>query len=356
MHQLTYGDIKAAADRIAGRIRPVTLAPLDPGAFPTGDRDRPGDRSRQPCEAWLAMEFMQHTGSFKARGAQNFLQAHRDAGTLPEAGVTIASGGNAGLACAWAAQQQGVPATVFLPANAPAVKVAKLRSYGAEVRLTGTEYADALAACEDFAATTGALASHAYDHPLIAAGAGTLLEEIRRQIPGLDTVVVAVGGGGLFAGVATAAQRHGIRTVAVEPDTCRALSAALQAGRPVDVTVDSVAADSLGARRASAMALHAAQQDGVRSVLVSDADIVRARRALWDHHKVAVEHGAATALAALTAPDRQEPDSVLTARPDAPSRGYRPGGAEKVCIVLCGANTDPADLVEQGALRGRTAS
>ncbi|MFJ8357721.1 threonine/serine dehydratase [Streptomyces sp. NPDC093984] len=346
MHQLTYGDVKAATDRIAGRIRPVTLAPVDPGAIRTGRRDPLDDRPGQPCQVWLALEFMQHTGSFKARGAQNFLQAHRDAGTLPEAGVTIASGGNAGLACAWAAQQQGIQATVFLPATAPQVKVTKLRSYGADVRLTGTEYADALAACEDFAATTDALTSHAYDHPLIAAGAGTLLEEIHQQIPGLDTVVVAVGGGGLFAGVATAARHHGIRTVAVEPDNCRALNAALRAGRPVDVTVDSVAADSLGARRASAMALHAAQQDGVHSVLVPDAEIVRARKALWDHRKVAVEHGAATALAALTSPDERLPGGDLPVRPDAPIRSYRPGRGEKVCVVLCGANTDPSDLIE----------
>ncbi|MFI9644991.1 threonine/serine dehydratase [Streptomyces sp. NPDC052040] len=328
MHQLTYGDITAAADRTTGHIRPVTLAPLDPGAIPTAHRSTPDERPRQPCQVWLALEFMQHTGSFKARGAYNFLRAHRDAGTLPEAGVTIASGGNAGLACAWAARQHGVPATVFLPATAPAVKVERLRGYGAEVRLTGTEYADALAACESFAATTGALSSHAYDHPLIAAGAGTLLEEIHRQLPGLDTVVVAVGGGGLFAGVATAARHHGIRTVAVEPDNCRALNAALQAGRPVDVTVDSVAADSLGARRASTMALHAAQQEEVCSLLVPDTEIIRARRLLWDHRRLAVEHAAATALAALTSPDTH----------------YRPAEGEKVCVVLCGANTDPTDL------------
>ncbi|MFF9899121.1 threonine/serine dehydratase [Streptomyces longispororuber] len=345
MHELTYGDIKAAADRIAGRIRPLTLAPLDPDAISTARRGPLDDRPQEPCEVWLALEFMQHTGSFKARGAQNFLQAHRDAGTLPEAGVTIASGGNAGLACAWAARQQGVRATVFLPANAPSVKVAKLRRYGAEVRLVGMQYAEALAACEEFAAATGALASHAYDHPLIAAGAGTLLDEIHQQIPGLDTVVVAVGGGGLFAGIATAAQHHGIRTVAVEPENCRALNAALAAGRLVDVTVDSVAADSLGARRTSAMALHAARQDGVSSVLVPDSEIIRARQALWDHRKVAVEHGAATALAALTYPDQHAPGREVPPGPAATSRLYRPASGEKVAVVLCGANTDPSDLV-----------
>ncbi|MFE6854407.1 serine/threonine dehydratase [Streptomyces sp. NPDC057674] len=317
---LTYADIKTAADRIAGQVRPVTVAEAEPGA--------------EAYTLHLALEHMQHTGSFKARGAQNFLLAHREDGTLPAAGVTIASGGNAGLACAWAALRQGVRATVFLPTTAPKVKADRLAGYGADVRLVGTEYAEALAACEAFAAETGALASHAYDHPLIAAGAGTLLDEIHDRIPDLDTVVVAVGGGGLFSGVATAARHHGIRTVAVEPENCRALDAALRAGHPVDVPVDSVAADSLGARRASATALAAARHDGVRTVLVPDTAIIRARRALWHDRRLAVEHAAATALAALTAPDR----------PDETTYGYRPAPGEKVCVVLCGANTDPADL------------
>ncbi|WP_171165002.1 threonine/serine dehydratase [Streptomyces sp. I05A-00742] len=311
---LTYTDVRAATDRIAGRVRPVTLVPADVAADS-------GDGS----QLWLALEYLQHTGSFKARGAQNFLRAHRDAGTLPEAGVTIASGGNAGLACAWAARREGVRATVFVPETAPPVKVAGLRAYGADVRLVGTEYAVALAACEEFAARTGALASHAYDHPLIAAGAGTLLEEIHGQLPDLDTVMVAAGGGGLFAGVATAAREHGIRTVAAEPENSRALRSALAAGRPVDVTVDSVAADALGARRATPLALAAAQGSDVRSVLVPDAEIVRARRELWDEWRIAVEHAGATAFAALSA--------------------YRPEAGEKVAVVLCGANTDPSDLV-----------
>ncbi|MBP2401000.1 threonine/serine dehydratase [Streptomyces syringium] len=316
MQRLTYDDIKRASGRVAGHVRPVALAPADPG--------EPGGL---PCETWFALEQLQHTGSFKARGAHNFLAAHREEGALPDAGVTIASGGNAGLACAWAARRIGVPATVFLPETAPAVKVSKLRSYGADVRLTGTEYAEALAACQDFAATTGALSSHAYDHPLIAAGAGTLLDEIHQRIPGLDTVVVAVGGGGLFAGVATAARQHGVRVVAVEPENCRALGAALAAGRPVDVAVDSVAADSLGARRVSRTALEAAQHDDVHAVLVPDDAIVDARQSLWDHRRLAVEHAAGTALAALA------------------SGAYVPGRGERVAVVLCGANTDPSDLV-----------
>ncbi|MEV0193369.1 threonine/serine dehydratase [Kitasatospora purpeofusca] len=332
--QLGYDDIKAAAERIAGHVRPVAVAPAEGPERADNAGDAKG------AELWLALEYLQHTGSFKARGAQNFLRAHREAGTLPDAGVTIASGGNAGMACAWAALRQGVRATVFLPASAPQVKIARLRSYGADVRLVGTEYAEALAACEEFAASSGALASHAYDHPLIAAGAGTLMEEIHARVPGLDTVLVAVGGGGLFAGVATAAREHGIRAVAVEPEHSRALHAALAAGRPVDVTVDSVAGDSLGARRATALAVDAARPEaggtGALSVLVPDEAIVRARRELWEDRRILVEHGAATALAALLADDG-------TGNADG-TYGYRPADGEKVCVVLCGANTDPATL------------
>ncbi|WKV70773.1 serine/threonine dehydratase [Streptomyces sp. PCS3-D2] len=307
---LDHAAVRAAAARIEGEVRPVTVAPAADGL-------------------WYALEYLQHTGSFKARGARNFLAAHHDAGTLPAAGVTIASGGNAGLACAWAARALSVPATVFLPANAPRVKVERLRGYGADVRLVGDRYAEALAACQEFAAASGALSSHAYDHPLIAAGAGTLLEEIRDALPGLDTVVVAVGGGGLFAGVATAAREHGVRVVAAEPENCRALNAALQAGRPVDVAVDSVAADSLGATRVSADAMAAAQEENVTSVLVSDEAITAARRAVWEDYRIVVEAGAATALAAV----REAPQPL----------------GKTVAVVLCGANTDPRDLTDPAA-------
>ncbi|MFJ8695607.1 serine/threonine dehydratase [Streptomyces roseolilacinus] len=306
MDHLTYEDVTAAAGRVAGRVRPLAVAPGGDG------------------RTWFALEFLQYTGTFKARGAINFIRAHQETGTLPEAGVTIASGGNAGLACAWAARAQGVRATVFLPENAPAVKVARLRAYDADVRLSGGEYAEALEACRAYAAESGALASHAYDHPLIAAGAGTLMEELRSRLPGLDTVVVSVGGGGLFAGVAASAHEHGVRVVAVEPEDCRALNAALAAGEVVDVPVASVAADALGARRVTPMALHAAQHYDVCSVLVPDGEIVRARQDLWDEHRVVVEHAAAAALAGL--------------------RAYRPAEGERTAVVLCGANTDPGDL------------
>ncbi|OUZ12842.1 threonine dehydratase [Aeromicrobium sp. PE09-221] len=315
MNELSIADVEAASARIAGRVREVVVARADRG------RDSADD-----YELHWALEFMQHTGTFKARGAQNFLLAHRDAGTLPRAGVTIASGGNAGLACAWAARQHGVPATVFLPTGAPAVKVDRLRAYEADVRLTGSEYAEAQAACAEFSQQSGALMSHAYDHPYVAAGAGTLMLEILSRVPDLDTVVLSVGGGGLFAGVAAVAREHGVRVVAVEPENSHALRAALEAGRPVDVEVESVAADSLGARRASQLALWAARHGDVRSVLVPDHEIVTARARLWDEHRLVVEHAAGTAWAGLSSP------------------GYLPGTGEKICVVLCGANTDPASL------------
>jgi threonine dehydratase len=309
-------DVTAAAERIRDRVRRVGLSPVDPGTFGSS----PG---------LLAQEFSQHTGSFKARGAANLAAFHVEAATMPAAGVTIASGGNAGLACAWAAQATGTAATVFVPTTAPAFKVAKLRGYGAQVRQVGSEYADALAASIAFAKESGALLSHAYDHPLVVAGAGTLALEILDQAPDVDTVVVAVGGGGLFAGTAAAMAGTGKRIVVVEPENCRALNAALAAGGPVDVTVESVAADSLGARRVSQAAYDFAQHPDVVSVLVTDEAIVAARQALWDHRRIVAEHGGAAALAALL------------------SGAYRPEPDESVVVILCGANTDPIDLIDR---------
>lgn len=317
--QPTYADVKAAADRISGHVRPVVLAPMESGSVSAAEG---GD-----CQVWLALEHLQHAGSFKARGAVNFTLAHREQGALPKVGVTIASGGNAGVACAWAAQKVGSAATVFLPSSAPAVKVNRLKGLGAQVLNGGNSYAEAAAECERYAVATGALKSHAYDDPYIAAGAGTLLEEIVAQVPDLDTVVVAVGGGGLLTGIATSAAHHGVRVVAVEPENCRAFNAGLAQGHPVDVLVKSVAADSLGARRTSEMAIAVAATGDVRSVLVTDMQIIAARQSLWDKRRLAAEHAAGTALAALL------------------SGAYVPEPGERVAVVICGANTDPSDLV-----------
>ncbi|MTE13747.1 serine/threonine dehydratase [Nocardia aurantiaca] len=311
----TYAEVTAAAERISGYTRPVVAARADADTVPIAG------------EVWLALEHMQHTGSFKARGAANFALAQREQGLLPKVGITIASGGNAGVACAWAARLVDSTATVFLPDSAPAVKVSRLRALGAQVLCGGDAYADAAAECERYAATSGALRSHAYNDPYIAAGAGTLLDEIVAQLPGLDTVVVAVGGGGLLTGITVSANHHGVRVVAVEPERCRAFNAALEAGETVDVEIDSVAADSLGARRVTPMALSAAAEGDVRSVLVTDKQIIAARRTLWDCRRLAVEHAAAAALAALL------------------SGAYVPAPGERVAVIICGANTDPIDLV-----------
>ncbi len=277
--------------------------------------------------AWFKLEILQHTGSFKARGAFNRILAAQEDGLLdPGVGIVVASGGNAGMANAYAAARLGVPATVFVPETAPAVKVARLEAYGARVVLSGREYAMAYEAAQHEVARSGALYCHAYDQPEIAAGAGTLALELVEQVPsGIDTVVVAVGGGGLLAGV-TAALDGTATVVGVEPTGAPTLRSALESGRPVDVPVSGIAADSLGARRLGDIAFDVASRLPVHSVVVSDDDIVAARALLWERWRIVVEHGAATALAGLTS-------GAYVSEPD-----------ERVAVVLCGANTDPSGL------------
>jgi threonine dehydratase len=266
-------------------------------------------------QVWYKLEYLQHTGTFKARGMLNRILTAQPA---KDTGVVIASGGNAGLAAAWAARQVGVPIEVFVPQPSPAVKVAKLKALGATVVQVGREYAEAYDAAMKRIAETGAVYCHAYDQPEVVAGAGTIGLELLEQIDGLQTVVVAVGGGGLMAGIA-AATEGSARVVAAEPVNAPTLHEALRAGGPVDVAVSGVAADSLGARRIGDIAFEVATRTGVESVLVEDGDIVAARRELWDRHRILVEHGAAAAYAAR----RAAPGTV---------------------IVLCGANTDPATV------------
>jgi threonine dehydratase len=239
--------------------------------------------------------------------------------------VVAASGGNAGLANAYAAAALGVPATVFVPENAPRVKVERLLGYNATVRQVGADYAEAVAAAMEYVVVTGALVCHAYDQLEIAAGAGTAAEEILQDEPSIDTIVVAVGGGGLYAGVAAAAEGRA-RVVAVEPFNIPTLHAALAAGHPVDVAVSGVAADSLGARRVGEIAFNIASLVPPTSVLVDDAAIVAARAQLWNDYRIPAEYGAAAALAALT------------------SGAYTPGEGERVAVIVCGANTDVCTL------------
>lgn len=312
-------DVIEARERIARHVR---RTPTLPG--------------EGPAAPFFKCEFMQHTGVFKARGAFNRLLAAHERGELdPEVGIVVASGGNAGLANAYAAARLGVPATVFVPVTAPEVKVRRLLSYGATVRQVGLEYAEAYEAAAEDAAARDAVLCHAYDQPDIAAGAGTLALEILDDVPDIDTIVVAVGGGGLFAGVAAAVEGRA-RVVAVEPVTAPSLREAITAGRPVDVAVSGVAADSLGARRVGEIGFAVAQRTSPVSVLVSDEAIVDARARLWSSYRIPAEHGAAAAYAALT------------------SSAYVPDRSEKVAVVICGANTDPTtfDQVAAGSSRG----
>ena len=307
---ITRQDVLTARERIDVHVRRTPVVAAGPA----------------PSGVWLKCEFLQYTGVFKVRGAFNRILAARDRGELdPVRGVVVASGGNAGLANAYAAAVLGVPATVFVPETAPLVKVSRLRDYGADVRLVGQQYADAYDAARSFVEVSGALLSHAYDQAEIAAGAGTIAEEIVDDIPDIDTIVVAVGGGGLFAGVAASAEGR-IRVVAVEPTSIRTLHDALAAGAPVDVDVSGIAADSLGARRIGDIAFAVAARTAPVSVLVDDSAIVEARERLWSDFRVAAEYGAATAYAALTS-------GAYRARPD-----------ERIAVVVSGANTDPATL------------
>lgn len=319
---LTAADVAAARERIRDHIRTTPLVQADPASL-TGDSAEGG--ADAASSVWFKLEQLQHTGSFKARGAFNRILTAAAAGQLTEAGVVAASGGNAGLAVAHAAARQGAPARVYVPETAPAVKQAKLAELGATVVATGTKYTDAYDAAAADVAETGALLCHAYDQPEICAGQGTLGAELLDQTGGVDTILVAVGGGGLLAGIAAATEGHA-RVVGVEPATIPTLHTALAAGAPVDVDVSGVAADSLGATRIGEIAHSVATRTGVSSVLVDDADIVAARALLWRKFRLVVEHGTAAAPAALL------------------SRAYRPADGERVAVVLCGANTDPSDL------------
>jgi threonine dehydratase len=273
------------------------------------------------AEVWLKLEQFQVGGSFKARGMLNRLLSN----PLPASGVIVASGGNAGIATAAAARALGVKCEVFVPTVSSAMKQAKLRELGAQVVVTGAVYAEALEACIARQKVTGALLTHAYDQPEVVAGAGTLAQEIEEQGGLPDSVLVSVGGGGLIAGIASWFEQRA-RVVALEPELAPTLNAARQAGEPVDVAVSGVAADSLGAKRIGAIAWEITQRQVRDSLLLPDAAIRDAQLWLWKQMKLAVEPAAALGLAALQI------------------GAYRPRADEKVCLVICGANLDPATL------------
>jgi threonine dehydratase len=308
-------DIIAAAARIDAHVHKTPLWAL-PGralGLPAGTPD---------FEVLLKLEHLQRSGSFKARGMFNRLLSN----TIPAAGVIAASGGNAGIATAVAARALGVRAEVFVPSVSSPAKRARLAALGATVVIAGDAYAEALEACETRQRETGALMTHAYDQPEVVAGAGTLAREVELQEAGTpDSVLVSVGGGGLIAGIAAWFAGRA-RVIALEPELAPTLYRAREAGAPVDVAVSGIAADSLGARRIGRIAWEVAQRHVAQAELLTDDAIRAAQRFMWTELKLAVEPAAALPLAALQ------------------SGVVRPRAGERVVLIVCGANVDPATL------------
>lgn len=270
----------------------------------------------RPAPITFKLELTQHAGSFKTRGAfANLLL--RD---VPPAGVAAASGGNHGAAVAYAAMRRGVAATIFVPEVSSPAKQQRIRDYGARLVVTGERYDDALAACNRHVAESGAIAVHAFDQPETLLGQGTLARELERQAPAIDTLLVAVGGGGLIGGIA-AWYRGRIRIVAVEPEGAPTLARALEAGGPVDAPAGSIAADSLAPRRVGTLMFPLAQQFVSRVALVTDDAIREAQRSLWDRLRIVAEPGAAAPMAALL------------------SGAYVPADGERLAVLVSGGNT-----------------
>jgi len=310
---ISRDDIEAAAQRIAPHVRRTPLWVLR-----SDELGLPGPG----FEVWLKLEQLQRSGSFKARGMFNRLLAN----PIPAAGVIAASGGNAGIATATAAQALGVRSEIFVPTVISPAKRDKLEQLGARVVVTGAVYAEAFAACQQRQRESGALMTHAYDQAEVLAGAGTLAREIESQAGVPDALLVSVGGGGLAGGIAAWFAGR-TRMVALEPERAPTLHAALAAGSPVDVEVSGIAADALGARRIGALAWEVAQRHPMSSLVLRDEDIVDAQRWLWQSLKLAVEPAAALPLAALR------------------SGAWQAQAGQRICLVLCGANVDPATLI-----------
>ncbi|MFN2450023.1 MAG: threonine/serine dehydratase [Candidatus Baltobacteraceae bacterium] len=297
--------IVETAARIAPHVRRTAVAAADGAEF-----------GLDGTRLFFKLEHMQHAGSFKTRGAFANLLAR----PVPGVGVVAASGGNHGAAVAYAAMKLGVPAKIFVPAVSSAAKIERIRSYGARLEVGGERYADALRASEEWIGSTNAMAVHAFDQPHTLLGQGTIALETQQQLPQIDTMLVAVGGGGLIGGIA-AYFGGTVRVIGVEPEGAPTLTWALEAGRPVDAPAGSIANDSLAPKRAGELMFPIAQQFVERVVLVSDDDIMRAQSALWRDLSVLVEPGGAAAFAALLA------------------KRYVPAAGECVCVLLSGANT-----------------
>jgi threonine dehydratase len=279
------------------------------------------DFGLDPVALTFKLELLQHAGAFKTRGAfANLLMR-----TIPPAGVVAASGGNHGVAVAYAAMQRGVPAKIFLPTISSPAKVERIRGYGADLVVGGADYAEALAASEAWIAQSGALTVHAFDQTETLLGQGTIGLELEEQAPDLNTLLVPVGGGGLIGGIA-AWYGGRIKIVGVEPEASPTLARAREAGRPVDAEVGGIAADSLAPRRVGALMFPIAQRHVERVVLVTEPAIRQAQQALWSTLRVVAEPGGAAASAAL-----------LSGR-------YRPQPGERVGVLVSGGNTVAVDF------------
>jgi threonine dehydratase len=308
----THADIEAARDRIAPHVRRTPVLDVVAGTFGI---DVP---------LTLKLELLQVTGSFKPRGAFNRMLT---AGVGP-AGVVAASGGNFGLAVGHAARELGHHAEIFVPSTSPAAKIDRVRATGADVRVVDGYYDDASIAAAEHVAETDATWMHPYDQPAVVAGQGTIAAELSEQVPDAETVLVAVGGGGLIGGIASWFASSDTRVIGVEPVSSRCLQAAIDAGGPVEVPVSGRAADALGARRVGDIAFAVASEGHVeRVVLVDDDAILGAQRAIWRELRLFAEPGGAAALAALMC------------------GVYRPATAERNVVLVCGANGDHADVV-----------
>jgi threonine dehydratase len=275
-----------------------------------------GDFGLDHTSLSLKLELLQHSGSFKARGAFTNLLTR----AVPPAGVVAASGGNHGAAVAYAAMKLGQPAKIFVPTVTSRAKLDRMSEYGANLVVGGDRYADALAACEAWIAHSGAMSIHAYDQIETLLGQGTLALELEEQIPNLDTLLVAVGGGGLIGGIA-AWYAGKVKIIAVEPEKAPTLYRAFEAGHPVDAEAGGIAADSLAPRRVGELMFPIAQRYVERVVLVTDEAILQAQDALWRILRVASEPGGAAAFSALL------------------SGQYKPAAGERVGVIVCGGNT-----------------
>jgi threonine dehydratase len=302
---ISTSEIRAAYAGIAPHVRRTPIVEVDASDF--------GIRAGKLV---LKLELLQHAGSFKARGAFTNLLTRE----IPPAGVVAASGGNHGAAVAFAAMKLGVPAKIFVPGIASPAKIQQITEYGAQLVVTGDRYADALAASEAWAASTGAMRIHAFDQRETMLGQGTVGLEFEEQAPQLNTLLVAVGGGGLIAGVA-AWYGGRIKVVAVEPAKAPTLTRALAAGRPADAEAGGIAAESLAPRRVGELVFPVVQRYIGKTILVSDEAILDAQQQLWKTLRVVAEPGGAAALAALT------------------SGQYVPSADERVGVLICGGNT-----------------